>query len=88
MEGLYYENPKMYNPLEGSKFLDYILYFLPMDYSIEVTLAWTNEEIQNGEGGKMTWGEFIRYMELSLLMATVAYGGDHRSYFSHYPINS
>ena len=86
VEELRYENPNMCNPPEGSKCLDYFIYFLPVDYFKEAILARTNEEIQNGEEGEMTWGEG-RYMGLCLLMATVAYGGDRCGYFSQDPIS-
>ena len=47
----------------------------------------TNKEMQNGKGGEMPFGEFVRYLGLWILMSTVGYGGDRRSYFSSGPIS-
>ena len=35
----------------------------------------------------MSWGEFVRYLGLWILMSSVGYGGDRRSYFSSEPIS-
>ena len=87
VKGLRYKSPKMSNPLGGSKYIDYFLYFLPVDYFKEVILIQTNDATKNGSEGEMTWGEFVRYIGLWLLISTVAYGGDCRSYFSNNPVS-
>ena len=85
-EGLRYENPKMTADV-GPKCIDYFLYFLPVEYFKEVILPETNLEMQNGAGGEMSWGEFVRYLGLWILMSTVGYGGDRWRYFSSEPIS-
>ena len=71
----------MTSPLEGSKYIDYFLYFLPVDFFKDVILTATNREMKNGAGGEMTWGEFVQYIGLWMLMSTVASGVDRRYFF-------
>ena len=86
-QGLWYESPKMSNPLEGSKCIDYFRYFLPVDYFKEVIMVQTNNAMKNGSGCKMTWGNFVQYIGLWILMSMVVYGGDRCSYFSQDPFS-
>ena len=64
VEGLWNDYPKMCHPLEGSKFIDYFLYFLSVAYFKEVIMVQMTEEMQNGEKGKMAWGGYFLHGDL------------------------
>ena len=81
-EGHRHEDPKMSKPLGGNQCIDYFMYFLPVDFFKDVILTATNKSLMAGDGGQITWGEFVRYIGLWLIMSTVASGVDRKHFFN------
>ena len=63
-EGHRFEASKLVKPLGGDRCIDYFLYFLPVTFLKDVVIKATNMKMNEGEGGEVTWGEFIRYVGL------------------------
>jgi hypothetical protein len=76
-----YENPKMINQPNASSCLDYFFYFLPRHVK-EVILVETNKQL---EGRDATWGEFVIYMGLWLLMSTISNGCSRKQFWDEQP---
>ena len=54
----------MMKEMEGQRYIDYFMYFLPVLFFKNVVLKQTNKEMMNGRGGEITWGEFMRFVGL------------------------
>ena len=80
-EGHRFEDPKLAGDLDGQRYIDYFMLMLPVSFFKNVVLKQTNMEMMNGRGGEITWGEFMRFVGLWLLMSTVAIGCDRSSYW-------
>ena len=86
--GLMHERPKLGEDVCDSNtasYMDYMIYFLPRAYIMDVLLEETNaidEEIDD-----ITWGEFLVYIGLWFLMATTVSGCDRRSYWQNSAIS-
>ena len=87
LEGHGFEDPKMTKPKQGERYIDYFMYFLPVNFFMDVILKETNKEMMSGRGGGITWGECIRFVVLWCLTPTVAIDCDRSSYWdSSFPI--
>ena len=80
-EGHRHEDPKLAGNLEGQRYIDYFMHMLPVTFFKNVVLKQTNLEMAQGRGGEITWGKFMRFVGLWLLMSTVAIGCDRSSYW-------
>ena len=68
----------------NSSYIDYFVYFIPSAYIKEILLPETNKR----DGGEdITWGEFLVYIGLWFLMASINSGSDRRSYWENSPIS-
>ena len=82
-EGHCQENPKLLKSSSSETRLGYFCLFLPTDYIQSVLIPATNCEI---EGSRLTYGEFMTYLGMWLLMSTQV-KTSVREYFSSAPIN-
>lgn len=81
MEGHRFERPKlMRQPTDQSR-RSWFLLFLPEEWMKEVLLPELNKNILGSN--PVEWPEFLRFLGLLLLMATVRVGCDRRSWFEH-----
>ena len=82
-DGHRYEDPKLLKELEGKRYIDYFMMCLPVTFMRDVVMKMTCVELMNGRGGEITWGEFVRFIGIWLLMSTVAIGCDRTSYWDN-----
>ena len=73
---------KMTKPLGEDRCIDYFMYFLPVSFLKDVILKATNATLLAGDGGEMTWGKFVQYLGLWMIMSTVVSGVDRKSFFT------
>jgi hypothetical protein len=78
-EGHKFENPKVSRQPMDNKRMEWFLLFLPDNWMRTVLLAELNKNIMGGK--EVEWPEFLRFIGLLLLMATVQVGCDRRSWF-------
>ena len=55
-EGHRFEDPKMMKPKQGERYIDYFIYFLPVNFFKDIILKKTNKEMMIGRGGEIMWG--------------------------------
>ena len=79
LEGHWFEDPKMTNPKQGEKCITYFMYFLLVNFFKDVIHKETNKEIISRKGGEITWGDFMRFVGLRILMSTVVIGCNRSS---------
>ena len=78
-DGLRFEGPTLRNSeVNNSLYMDWFMYFLPVNYMKNVLLVKTNEVDETNDD--ITWGELLVYLGLWLLMSTTVSGCDRRSY--------
>ena len=65
--------------------LQYFELMVPMHYFVTVILPTMNKNLPDGEK-KITYGEFLKFLDLQFLMATVQ-GPQYRDYWSEQPIS-
>ena len=70
--------PSLINEPLGSDLLEWFKFFLPMRYLMNVLLRRTNQKI---DGPHVTEGEFLKYIGIWLLLATVKSGPSVRSFW-------
>jgi hypothetical protein len=78
-EGHKFEKPKVSRQPMDNKRLEWFLLFLPVNWMKTVLLTEVNRNIVGGK--EVEWPEFLRFIGLLFLMATVQVGCDRRSWF-------
>ena len=68
------------DPPVTSRCIDYFLYFLYFlpPFIKKIILVETNKNVI---GKEVTWGEFVRYLGIWLLLSTVSHGCSRRSFW-------
>ena len=82
--GLTDYKPYLSDEPRGTCFVEWIKFWLPWDFIVNVVIPETNRRI---DGTFLTEGEFMKYLGLWFLMSTVNSGVDKRSFWSSQPTN-
>ena len=61
-DGYWHEYPKMAKDMEGSRYIDYFMYFLPTEFMKNIVVTETNKEMSIVDGGAFSWGDSCNFL--------------------------